>query len=329
MDNKLKKAVADMAKGKESGYNFFFSQSYNQTYRCLQKYTDVEHEILELMHGIYIEIYRKSAEAEEREDALFWASEIANRKGQEFLNQSSKEKATDEKKEIVPRLPVKKAQQVYDACCALLGLKSTPIEEGEKKVIVSRKVKEKVKETVIDEAGGMVKDEIKGGIKALLATLSTKAKVALLAGAVTTTAVTTGVVGTVMNSHEEPPTVIESKEEVEDLSSCLGAFSSTMDGYEGEKLLEPVKTGEYEYTFELETIREYFEDWEYMAIVIEDLPEGMALAYYRSAIDEKESEWIPGFTDSNVFPVGCGGTLKVYLVPAEEVEEYRSHMYDD
>lgn len=321
MDAKLKKAVIEMAKGKENGYNIVFSQSYNQTYRCLQNYTDVESNILEMMHGIYIEVYRKAHEAVEAEDVLTWISQIAIAKGEEYTNKVSKTE-----KEIIPRLPVKKAQQVYNACCALLGLKVTPIEEGEKKVIVSRKVKEKVKETVIEEAGGMVKDEIKGGLKALIISLSTKAKIALLAGAVTTTAVTTGVVGTVISSKEEAPTAVES---TEDLSAYLGAYVAGSMGPEGEKLFTPVKTGEYEYTFDLESIREYFPDWDYMSVVIEDLPEGMALAYSKSAIDEKGEEWIPSFTDEDEFFISCSGEVKVYIVPEEEVDEYRSHMYDE
>lgn len=330
MDAKMKRAVIDMAKGKENGYNMVFSQTYNQTYRDLQSYTDVENVILELMHGTYVEVYRKANKAVECEDILLWVSAIAASKGKEYASKvSGEEKEQKQKKdvEIIPRLPVKKAQQVYDACCALLGLKSSPIEEGEKKVIISRKVKEKVKETVIEEAGGMVKDEIKGGLKALISALSTKAKVAIVAGAVTTTAVTTGVVSTVINSKED--TVVESEaQETEDLSLYLGAYVTNGLGTEGTKLFTPVKTGDYEYTFELADIREHFGDWEYMAIKVEDLPEGMAVSHYMSAIDEEESDWIPAFVDSNIFFASCSSRVKVYIVPTEEVEEYRRHMYD-
>lgn len=336
MDKVMQKAVNEMADGKEKGFNKIYSASYNQIYTYLHSFVQNEDEILELMHAIYLDVYKNRKDAKQQEDIISWIVKLATSHGKAYQakrsDKTSKDAVdkTDKKLAVEPkRLNVKKAQRVYDACCVLLGLKPTPIEEGDKKVFVSRKVKEKVKEVVVDEVEGAVKDEIKSGLWSLIASLSTKAKVALLAGAVTTTAVTTGVVGTVIHLEEKKEIVAEaSKQQQEDLSDCIGLYTATMDGYEGDKILEPVKTGEYEYTFKVEGIRKHFPDWEYAAIVIEELPTDMALAYYSSAIDEAGSDWIPSFTDSNVFPVSCSGAIKVYIVPIEEVEEMRKHMYD-
>ena len=335
MDKAMLKAVNEMADGKEKGLNKIFSATYNQIYSYLHGFAKEEDEILELMHAIYLDVYKNRKDAKQQEDIFSWIVKLATAHGKAYQAKQPDKTAkaavekTDKKLETEPkRLDVKKAQRVYDACCVLLGLKPTPIEEGDKKVIVSRKVKEKVKEVVVDEVEGAVKDEIKSGLLALIASLSTKAKVALLAGAVTTTAVTTGVVGTVIHSEEKKEIVAEASKQQEDLSDCIGLYIATMDGYEGDKLLEPVKTGEYEYTFKVEDIRKHFPDWEYAAIVIEELPTDMALAYYSSAIDEAGSDWIPSFTDSNVFSVSCSGAIKVYIVPTEDVEEMREHMYD-
>lgn len=236
----------------------------------------------------------------------------------------------EKKKEV---LEVKKAQRVYDACCILLGLTPTTIEEDNKKVIISRKVKEKVKKTVADELEGAVKDEVKKGIKAVITSLSTKAKVALMAGAVTTTAVTAGAIGMAVSSDSQDDVpvdiVSEETEEQADLSYCLALYATTMNSYEGEPLVYPVKTGENEYTFMAEEIAKHFQDWEYAAFVVEDsMPEDMDVAYIEYGVTEEDT--VKSFSDEKFLYAPCteNCNIVVIVVPKEEVEEVRRHMYD-
>ncbi len=323
MDKKLDKAIEQMAAGKEKGFNIVYSNTYNKVYWYAQDYAVKDEDIFELIHGVYVETYKNIADGQTCEDITEWLISITNKRGMELFKKQVSPEIKESKRE---RLEVKKAQRVYNACCILLGLEPTTIEEDGKTVIVSRKVKEKVKKTVVDEVEGAVKDEIKGGLKALIASLSAKAKLALMAGAVTTTAVTAGVVGTVVNSEpkvDAPIDVVTEETEEADITLCLALYTATTNSYEGEALLHPVKTGENEYTFRAEDIAKYFEDWDYAALVVEDgMPEDMAVAYV-------ESDGVKSFSDEGVIYVSCfGSDVVVTVVPKEEVEEVRSHMYD-
>lgn len=323
MNKKLDKAIEQMAAGKEKGFNAVYSNTYNKVYWHAQDYAVKDEDIFELMHGVYVEAYKNVAEGQKSEDIILWLISITEKRGMELFKKQVGPEAKESKRE---RLEVKKAQRVYNACCILLGLEPTTIEEDGKTVIVSRKVKEKVKKTVVDEVEGAVKDEIKGGLKALIASLSAKAKLALMAGAVTTTAVTAGVVGTVVNSEPKadvPIDVVTEETGEADITLCLALYAATMDSYEGDPLIYPVKTGENEYTFRAEDVAKYFEDWDYAALVVEDgMPEDMAVAYV-------ESDGVKSFSDERVLFVSCfGSDVVVIVVPREEVEEVRSHMYD-
>jgi len=326
MDDKMKKAVEEMAAGKEKGFNKVYSNTYNTVFWHVQDYAVKDEDIFELMHVVYVEAYKHIAEAAECEDIKEWLAGIVSKRGAELFKQPAKIKL-EEKKDI---LEVKKAQRVYDACCILLGLTPTTIEEDKKKVIISRKVKEKVKKTVVDEVEGAVKDEVKKGIKAFIASLSMKAKVALMAGAVTTTAVTAGAVGIAVSESKEPEEVIseESEEEI-DLTRCLALYATTINSYEGEPLVYPVKTAENEYTFMAEDIAKHFEDWDYAALVVEDsMPEELAVAYVESGGNGEDV--VKSFSDENILYVFCtkNCNIVVVLAPKEEIEEIRSHMYD-
>lgn len=323
MDNKIKKAVEEMSAGKERGFNTIYSNSYNTVYLCAQDYAQADEDIFELMHIVYVEAYKSASFGQASDDIIQWLTEITSRRGNDLFKKKISESVV--KRE---RLNVKKAQQIYDSCCILLGLKPTTIEEDKKKVLISRKVTETVKKTVTDEIEGAVKDEVKKGIKAAIASLSTKAKVALMAGAVTTTAVTVGVVGVAVTSKpEESPEVVS--EEEPDLSLCFALYTATTNSYEGEPLVHPVKTGDNEYTFPAEDISKHFEYWEYAAFVIEDnLPDEMAVAYITYGapgaivglydVDKSTPAYIPWNTYEIVFVV----------VPKEDVEEEKKHLQD-
>jgi len=326
MDNKMKKAIEEMSAGKERGFNTIYSNSYNTVYWYAQDYAQAEEDIFQLMHLVYTEAYKNASFGKASDDIIPWLTEITNRRGTELFKKAIKENVA--KRE---RLDVKKAQRIYDACCILLGLKPTTIEEDKKKVLISRKVTEKVKKTVTDEIEGAVKDEVKKGIKVAIASLSTKAKVALMAGAVTTTAVTAGVVGAAVTAKpEEAPEVVSEAEP--DLTRCFALYTATMDSYEGAPLVHPVKTGDNEYTFSAEDIRKHFEDWEYAAFVIEDtLPDEMAVAYITYGEPSADgNDTVPMFSDENVMYVPCAenSQVTVYVVPEEEVAKARAHMYD-
>lgn len=324
---------------------------YVEVYRCISSGDDYDN-IDTLLEGI---LERQGKSIAEKQDVVSGGKSVKEATEEADLKTEEAE------------LTVEQAQEIYNACCLAVGLPPTEIlsdksddtsvtgKKGEK--TVKEKVKEKAKKVVKDEIEGAVKDEVKKGVKkvvgevvksgtaeeagqaigliAKLAALSTKMKVLIMAGTLAASAVTVGVVGTVVSDKQDEATDTFVSEEQGneldsyDVSDCLGLYYYEYGSdYNAPSLVKPTKISENTYVFYAKDMEEYFSDGDYAVLVVQGtMPEELAVAYYSYGV--APGQYIPAWSDEKIMyvPITSSCDIIVTVSLKEDAAEIRQNIY--
>lgn len=365
----MKEQLTEALKQAEIAFNKMYSETYSGVYNDIGICVKQQEETKKIMQVVYVEAYKCISADKNDENVETLLKGIvecqveSHSKKQEDMQE---EKATSEDAAPV-ELTVEEAQEIYNVCCLAVGLTPTDIlsseEEGTLTVAkkneksIKEKVKGKAKKVVKDEIEGAVKEEVKKGVKkvvggavkgaateeagqvvgliAKLAALSTRMKVVVMAGALATSAVTVGVVGTVVqNNHADESAGYVSQENTDvldsyNVSDCLGLyyFEEGYD-YSGPALLHPTKISRDTYVFYAKDIEKYFSDGDYAAFSVrENMPEELAVAYFSYGV--AAGEYIPAWSDerTNAVPITDTCDIIVTVSLKEDVEKVRRNIY--
>lgn len=97
MDEKLLWAIQMMKEGKEEGFNYLYSATYNYVYFRAKMYTNNnEEDALDLVQIVYIEVYNKINSLESPESLFAWLKQITFRQSTKLLAKNKDQLLTEE-----------------------------------------------------------------------------------------------------------------------------------------------------------------------------------------------------------------------------------------
>ncbi|WP_049946136.1 RNA polymerase sigma factor [Butyrivibrio sp. WCD2001] len=95
MDESLKKAIEEMAKGKEEGFNAVYSATYNHVYFRAKAYMKDEADAQDLTQIVYIEAYKNIKSLQNTESLFGWLDGICHNQGMKLFRK---------KKDVLPNV---------------------------------------------------------------------------------------------------------------------------------------------------------------------------------------------------------------------------------